>query len=278
MASYAIGDLQGCYDEFKQLLKRLKFKEGKDTLWLAGDLVNRGPKSLDTLRYVKDLGDSAITVLGNHDLHLLAKARGVRKCSSSSTLAPILKAKDCDELIEWLRHRPLLHYDKKTHTVMTHAGIYPLWKLSEARRYAKEAEAMIQSKHEVAFYREMYGNTPSIWRDDLVGYDRLRFIINAFTRMRYVDKHAALDMNYSCTPGKQPGHLIPWYQYPTRLKPRVTALFGHWSTVGEIHHPQAVPLDTGCVWGGCLTAVKVGDKARRLIQQPSTTNRLGKTA
>ena len=185
MAIYAIGDVQGCYSELCRLLEKIGFDPSLDTLWFCGDLVNRGPESLETLRFVKSLGNSAVTVLGNHDLHLLALHHGVKKTRDTSSLKKILKSPDRDELLDWLQQRPLLHYDDIQNTVLVHAGIHPAWGLSKARKLAGEVETALRGKKAARFLRKMYGNKPTAWSDDLDGARRLRFITNVFTRMRY---------------------------------------------------------------------------------------------
>ena len=232
MAIYAIGDVQGCYSELCRLLEKINFDPAEDTLWFCGDLVNRGPESLQTLKFVKSLGDSALTVLGNHDLHLLALHHGVKKVGDSTSLRKILKSPVRDELMDWLQTQPLLHYDKRHKAVVVHAGIHPAWGLSKARKLAGEVEAALQGKKAARFFRKMYGNTPVKWSDDLKGAKRLRFITNVFTRMRYFDRAQRLDF----TVNRSPRHylrsgLTPWFQMKATLREDVRVLFGHWSTL-----------------------------------------------
>lgn len=257
MAVFAIGDIQGCYDELQRLLERIKFNPAKDTLWFAGDLVNRGPKSLETLRFVKSLGAHAICVLGNHDLHLLALAAGNDKHKASDTLDEVLAAPDRDELLEWLRHRPLLHHDASLGFTLVHAGLPPQWDLGIASECARELETVLQSNDYTDFLRNMYGNQPARWSPSLQGIERLRFIVNCFTRMRYVSNEGDLDLASKGAPGTQPDGFVPWYAAPGRKSARLHILFGHWSTVGKVTGHNVYPLDTGCVWGGQLSALRL---------------------
>lgn len=258
MAIYALGDIQGCYDPLQQLLEQLKFDPAKDQLWFVGDLVNRGPNSLDTLRLVKSLGNSAVTVLGNHDLHLLALAHGNdRHFKPGSGLEEILDAKDGGELIDWLRHQPLLHHDEKRDLTMIHAGLPPQWSLKRACKCAAELERTLRSKHYSDFLAQMYGNEPDTWSDDLKGMDRLRFITNALTRLRFLDMDGALKMKEKGSPHDDHKGVLPWYAHPQRKTRKNTILFGHWSTLGYYHGHNVYALDSGCLWGGTLTALRV---------------------
>jgi bis(5'-nucleosyl)-tetraphosphatase (symmetrical) len=255
MATYAIGDLQGCYDSLLRLLDKLNFNESKDTLWFAGDLVNRGPDSLSTLRFVKSLGESAITVLGNHDLHLLAIAYKV-KTTRSTDLQRILDAEDRDELLQWLSSRPLLHHDTKLGYTMAHAGIYPFWELQQAQAYANELENTLKNNLS-DFLKHMYGNQPDNWNNSLTGFDRLRFICNSFTRMRFCNNDGTLDLCSNGAPGTIPDGAISWFDIAERKTKNERILFGHWSTLGNINNKNIYALDTGCVWGGKLTALRI---------------------
>ncbi len=258
MAIYAIGDVQGCYSELCRLLEKIDFDPAGDTLWFCGDLVNRGPESLQTLKFVKSLGNSALTVLGNHDLHLLALHHGVKKVRDSTSLRKILKSSDRDELMDWLQTQSLLHYDKRHKAVVVHAGIHPAWGLSKARKLAGEVEAALQGKKAARFFRKMYGDTPVKWSDDLKGAKRLRFITNVFTRMRYFDRAQRLDF----TVNRSPRHylrsgLTPWFQMKATLREDVRILFGHWSTLPVGCYGRCFALDGGCVWGGHMVALRV---------------------
>ncbi len=255
MACYAIGDIQGCYEELRALLNALDFSADRDQLWFVGDLVNRGPGSLQTLRFVRDLGDNAVTVLGNHDLHLLAAAYTAGKLND--TLAPIMDAPDRWSLLEWLRYRPLMVESPEWNAVMVHAGLPPQWDVPTAAACARELEQALQGADYRDFLAQMYGNQPARWDPALTGMDRLRFITNAFTRMRYCTPDGALDMDAKGTPGDQPAPLVPWFEAPERHNGGVHIVFGHWSTLGEVSNPLIHPLDTGCMWGGSLTAMEM---------------------
>lgn len=260
MATYAIGDIQGCFKPLQELLTKINFDPQKDTLWFTGDLVNRGPESLETLRYIKNLGDAAITVLGNHDLHLLAVSEGHEKFQhDSDTLNPILQAEDREELLSWLRHQPLVHHDELLNMSMVHAGLPPQWDLDQARVASKEVEDVLRSENYLDFFNHMYGNLPDVWNENLKGHDRLRFIVNCFTRLRFCNEKGKLALSAKGEPGTQPQGLIPWYQVPNRQSQNNTILFGHWSTLGLHRDDNVVALDTGCLWGGELTALRLED-------------------
>ena len=263
MATYAIGDLQGCYDSLLRLLEKINFDKTKDTIWFAGDLINRGPDSLSTLRFVKSLGSSAITVLGNHDLHLLAIVHGV-KTTRSQDLQRILDADDCDELMQWLSTRPLLHHDKKLNYTIAHAGIYPLWSLDQAKNYATELESELKNNLHV-FLNNMYGNKPDQWDESLTGFERLRFICNCFTRMRFCHQDGTLDFTSNGAPGTIPENTLPWFELKNRKTSNDKLLFGHWSTLGLINKENIFALDTGCVWGGKLTALRIDSETAEYI-------------
>ncbi len=269
MAIYAIGDLQGCYDPFRMLLDRIKFDPDEDKLWLVGDLVNRGPKSLKTLRYVKSLGDSVINVLGNHDLHLIALASGkVNDGKRFETLQKILKADDRDELIHWLRHRPLAHYDESLDTLLVHAGTHPSWTVRKTLARAAEVEAVLQSDDYKGLLGEMYGNTPRMWSGKLKGYKRLRFIINCLTRMRMITDKGRLNFAHSGPPHRARKNLVPWYDFDDAAWWGTRVVFGHWSALGLVVLPDLVCLDTGCIWGRQLTALRLDRKVARVYQVP----------
>lgn len=261
MSIYAIGDIQGCFDELLRLLDAISFDQRNDQLWFAGDLVNRGPKSLETLRFVKSLGESAITVLGNHDLHLLAAACDPNKSTKKSSLNQILEAPDRDELLDWLRHRPLLHTNDTF--CLIHAGLPPQWDLNTTRKMALLAEQALRAPDYRIFLRQMYGNTPDLWSPDLKGVARLRFIINCFTRMRYCDSEGRLDFDHAGPPGTQPAHLLPWFEVPNRKNSDSRIVCGHWSSLGYYEGQNCYAIDTGCLWGGQLTALKLGDPVQR---------------
>ena len=269
MAHYAIGDIQGCAAAFHALLRAVSFRPSRDTLWLVGDLVNRGPESLTVLREVMRLGSSAVTVLGNHDLHLLAVVAGGRTVSPSDTFADVLGAPDLAELVDWLRRRPLLHYDANTRRVLVHAGIPPSWTLAQARAAAGEVERALRGRTWRAALRTMYGNEPAAWRERLSPAERRRYTINALTRMRFCDLEGRLDMKETGPPGSQPKHLVPWFDVPGRLAADVHVVFGHWAALGLVRRADITALDTGCVWGNRLTAVRL-DRAAEPIHVDCT--------
>lgn len=258
MATYAIGDVQGCYDALRRLLDQISFDPIVDRLWLAGDLINRGPQSLATLRFVRSLGDRAITVLGNHDLHWLAVAHGGRK-GRRDTLDELQQAPDRVELIDWLRARPLLHVEGKV--AMVHAGLAPQWTVEEARRCASDVEAMLRNDDYASLLGQMYGDEPDRWDPELAGIPRLRFIINCLTRLRYCSAEGRIDPLPKGTPGSQPAGLMPWFAVPSPRWAGTTIICGHWSTLGRVHWPEygVWGLDTGCVWGERLTALRIDD-------------------
>jgi len=258
MAIYAIGDIQGCYSELCRLLEKIEFDSSLDTLWFCGDLVNRGPESLQTLRFVKSLGSSAVTVLGNHDLHLLALHHGVKKSRDTSCLNEILESPDRDELLDWLQRRPLLHYDEIHKAVLVHAGIHPAWGLSKARKLAGEVETALRGDQAAEYFLKMYGNKPTIWSDDIDGSKRLRFITNVFTRMRYFRTPQELDFDANGNPRKYlSSGLTPWYEIEATLRDDIRVLFGHWSTLPVGCYGRCFALDGGCVWGGHMVALRI---------------------
>jgi bis(5'-nucleosyl)-tetraphosphatase (symmetrical) len=276
MATYAIGDIQGCGDEFEILLERLRFDPSHDQLWLVGDLVNRGPRSLDVLRKVKSLGDAAIAVLGNHDLHLLAVALAGKRTKAQDTLQPILAAPDRDQLLAWLRHRPLLHHDSALNYTMLHAGLPPQWDLDQALACARELETALRDPdHGLALLGEMYGNQPSIWSDDLLGMDRLRFITNCLTRLRYCRADGHLELAFKGGIEDAPAHAIPWFRVPGRRSRDLRIVCGHWSTLGYHQGDGVLSIDTGCVWGQKLCAVRLDRQASPLFVPCSSSGLSG---
>ncbi len=261
MSIYAIGDVQGCYPELIALLDKINFDANTDTLWFTGDLINRGPMSLEALRFVKSLGDKHPVVLGNHDLHLLALHYGIDRSNRSDTLDQILTATDKNDLIEWLRHRPLLHADNNF--VMTHAGLAPMWDLNKARALAQEVELVLRGNAPIVLLSTMYGNQPDYWKDELTGVDRLRCIVNYFTRMRFCYADGRLDLSYKGDLNNKPDELIPWFDVKERANVDEKIIFGHWAALGgKADAPNVFPLDTGCVWGNCLTAMRLEDEKR----------------
>jgi bis(5'-nucleosyl)-tetraphosphatase (symmetrical) len=257
MATYAIGDIQGCFEQLQELLHRLKFDPDQDQLWFTGDLVNRGPGSLETLRFVKALGTQAITVLGNHDLHLLAVAAGYVPKHKKDTIDDILNAPDREELLEWLRQQPLIHHDTRLGYTLLHAGLPPHWDLNDAQQHAHEVETVLRGDEYHGFLEHMYGNKPNRWSDDLEGWDRLRFITNCFTRLRYCDAKGKLCLKSKGRPGSQPKPYLPWFEVPGRASRDMHIVFGHWSALGTHNVAGVYALDTGCLWGGKLTAMRL---------------------
>lgn len=264
MAVYAIGDIQGCYADLQRLLEKLNFDPAQDTLWLVGDLVNRGFQSLQVLRFVKSLGERAITVLGNHDLHLLAVDAGL-KTTRQADLHAILDAPDRRELIDWLRQRPLLHHDAKLGFTMVHAGLSPDWDLATAQQCAQELQDVLCGDDYRDFLRVMYGDRPRKWSRLLYGKRRLRYICNAFTRIRYCTRRGKLMLHEKGSPGSQAKNLMPWFDVPDRKSRELRLVFGHWSTLGAFHAPGIYALDSGCVWGGALTALALSTEIPRFI-------------
>lgn len=257
MATYAIGDVQGCYDQLQRLLEAVRFDPAADRLWFAGDLVNRGPRSLEVLRLVRDLGDRAVAVLGNHDLHLLAAWHDRGRVKPGDSLEPILRAPDGEALIHWLRHRPLLHHDPALDYTLVHAGLSPQWDRQTAFACAAELHATLRGPDYETFLHHMYGNRPKRWSPDLTGWERLRYAVNCFTRLRFCDPDGTLELSQKGAPGEQPAPLVPWFQVPGRRNRDLRILFGHWSTLGLYRGDGVVALDTGCLWGGRLTALRL---------------------
>ncbi len=268
MATYAIGDIQGCYDELRTLLDRVAFDPEHDVLWCVGDLVNRGPNSLGVLRFFKALGDHAQVVLGNHDLHLLAVAAGNKSHHEDDSLHDVLTAPDRDELLDWLRHRPLLFTDTRKQFTLIHAGLAPQWDLLQAQQCANEVEQVLRDPdHYQAFLAALYGNEPQQWRDDLSGIDRLRFIVNCLTRLRYCSVDGQLLLKEKGPLGSQSSKARPWFQLPQRRTQHDRIIFGHWSTLGYYADHNVWALDSGCLWGGQLTAVRVRRKKQMRVTQ-----------
>jgi bis(5'-nucleosyl)-tetraphosphatase (symmetrical) len=261
MAVYAIGDLQGCYDEFRALLDRLSFDPGRDRLWLTGDLVNRGPGSLPALRFVRSLGAAANVVLGNHDLHLLAMAAdAARPRRRGDTLDAVLAAPDRDELLAWVAHLPLVHADTALGWCMVHAGLPPQWDLETAAACGREVEAALAAGPD-EFLAAMYGDEPDRWSASLAGTSRLRFTVNCLTRLRYCAPDGRLLLHLKGPPSAAPPGALPWFKVPGRRSATERIVFGHWSALGYYAGEGVVSLDTGCVWGGALTALRLDASA-----------------
>ena len=265
MALYAIGDVQGCDRELAQLLEALDFSKERDHLWFVGDLVNRGPDSLGVLRRIRALGAAATVVLGNHDLHLLAVVLGGVRTRSGDTLEAVLQARDRAELLDWLITRPVLHVDSERRLALLHAGMPPQWDLATAQGCARELERALRSRPELLF-AQMYGDKPDLWDEGLEGLDRLRFIANCFTRLRYLDAQGRLALRAKGSPKKAAAAaLVPWFAAADARWRGSRIVFGHWSTLGFHQDADVVGLDTGCVWGGQLTALRLDTAAARPV-------------
>jgi bis(5'-nucleosyl)-tetraphosphatase (symmetrical) len=260
MATYAIGDLQGCADELDALLAQLPFDAARDRLWFVGDLVNRGPKSLATLRFVRALGEAAVVVLGNHDFHLLCLAEGHAKRRPSDTLDEVLAAPDAPQLLQWLRARPLMHVEAGH--AMVHAGLLPQWSIKRAQALAREVEAALRGERYREFLAHLYGAQPHAWRDELTGWDRLRVVVNAMARLRFCN--AAGEMELAAKGASAPPGYRPWFEL--RPADELPIICGHWSALGLKLTEKLAALDTGCVWGGSLSALRLED--RQLFQLP----------
>lgn len=261
MATYAIGDVQGCFDELQHLLKNVGYTKS-DRLWFVGDLVNRGPKSLQVLRFVKELGDKAIAVLGNHDLHLITQHEGIERPRKDDTLKEVLEAQDATELVGWLRTRPMMHVEAGY--AMVHAGLLPQWGIDKALKLGKEVESALAAPNYREFLANMYGSQPEQWSDSLTGWDRLRVIVNAMTRMRFCTPEGRMDLRpkgVEASPGT-----LAWYE--TRTRPEERIVFGHWSQLGLKVSERFAALDSGCVWGGQLTALRLEDRALHQVPCP----------
>ncbi len=264
MAIYAVGDIQGCYDEFARLLDTLSLDPNRDELWLVGDLVNRGPRSAEVLRLARSLGEHVVVVLGNHDLHLIALACGNQARATDRALRSVLAAPDASELLDWLRHQHLAYYRPELNTLMVHAGIPPAWDPLQTVKLAREVEQVLRGTGCGAFMAELYGDQPDRWVPGLTGHERLRFITSALTRIRYCSPDGRLDFRETGPPGQQRAGLIPWFEMPGRASRMVRVVFGHWSSLGLVQRDRLLALDTGCVWGRRLTAVRLDGPARVL--------------
>jgi bis(5'-nucleosyl)-tetraphosphatase (symmetrical) len=268
MTTWAIGDIQGCHEELRALVAQLGFRADRDQLWFTGDLVNRGPHSVETLRYVRSLGDNAITVLGNHDLHLLAVAFATkRKIKSADTIEDVLGARDRDTLLEWLLSRPLTHYDATRKTLLVHAGLVPQWTADTAASLAREVEAALK-KDPRALFDEMYGDQPDTWSDSLKGIDRLRFAINVLTRLRVCTRDGRVDLKMKGGVKDIRAPFRPWFEWDNRESRDVQVIFGHWSALDFVRTHGVVGLDTGCVWGGSLTALDIDAADAKPVSTP----------
>lgn len=262
VATYVIGDVQGCFEAFKELLVAVAYNPAQDRLWLAGDLVNRGENSIGMLRWCMANDDHIVAILGNHDLHLLAVAEGFVPAHRNDTLAEILDAPDRVAVLDWLRRRPMLH--REGDWLMVHAGLLPEWSPDQAEALACELEAALRGPDYLDFLARMYGNEPRHWSPALTGQDRLRLIANVMTRLRYLHRDGGMEFQHKCAPADAPEELTPWYDMPDRRSSAVKVLFGHWSTLGLLARGDVVSLDTGCLWGGQLSAIRLEDS--RLFQ------------
>lgn len=271
MATYAIGDIQGCYEEFALLLDHVDFKTDRDTLWLLGDLINRGPDNVSVVRRVMEMGDAAIVVLGNHDLHYLAVHRGGHTPNRSDTFTDLLDSPIADEASDWFREQRFFYRDKALGYVMAHAGIPHLWRMKQALALAGEVEEVIQGSACEQYFREMYGNEPDVWQEDLEGMPRWRVITNYFTRMRLVDANGVMNFSHKGALEDAPAGLSPWFAFERPQPIRQKILFGHWAALeGHTGDERFVGLDTGCVWGRALTALRLEDG--RLFQAEAVKN------
>jgi bis(5'-nucleosyl)-tetraphosphatase (symmetrical) len=271
LSTYAIGDLQGCFAPLERVVEKLQFDPARDRLWFVGDLVNRGPDSLRCLRFVKSLGSAAVSVLGNHDLHLACVAEGVERRRKRDTLDDVLEAPDRDELVAWLRARPLMHVEGGF--ALVHAGLLPQWTVARARELAAEVEARLSGPDYRELLERMYGDHPDRWSDDLTGIDRLRVIVNAMTRLRVVDADGAMVLKFKGEPGEANDAWTPWFDAPGRASRDHTIVFGHWSALGLCLRPDVLGLDSGCVWGRSLSAVRLEDRALFQVPCPPVTGR-----
>ncbi|HWA13161.1 MAG TPA: symmetrical bis(5'-nucleosyl)-tetraphosphatase [Burkholderiales bacterium] len=262
MSTYAIGDLQGCFDALEELLDECRFDCRRDRLWFVGDLVNRGPQSLEILRFVKSLGKAAVSVLGNHDLHMLMVAEGRVKPHRQDTLQAVLEAPDREELLAWVRHLPLVHVEGEY--VMVHAGLLPSWDAAQAARLAREVEAALRGPAWPELMMHMYGNQPDHWEESLAGYDRLRVIINAMTRLRICTVEGRMEFAHKGRLEDIPKGYMPWFAVPGRASASSTVICGHWSALGLLAEKNLLALDSGCLWGRRLSAVRLED--RRVFQ------------
>ena len=261
MAIYAIGDIQGCLTPLKRVLDKVRFDPAIDRLWIAGDLVNRGPDSLETLRFIYSIRDAVVAILGNHDLHLLALAAGCRQANKYDTLQTILDAPDKAVLLDWLRHQPLLHCDDRVGYTIVHAGIPPQWSITQARGYAAEVEAVLQSSQCQYFLAHMYGNQPDKWDDGLTDYRRWRVITNCLTRMRFCTADGRLNLTAKGDIKNAPEGYLPWFKHAARKASKDNIIFGHWAALrGSVAEGNIFALDSGCVWGDELTVMRLSDR------------------
>lgn len=274
MAVWAIGDVQGCYGALNALLQEIGFNASRDRLWFVGDLVNRGPQSLEVMRLVRGLGEAATVVLGNHDLHLAMLADGHGVHHGEDTLGPVLAAPDRDELLGWLRAQPLMHVEGEY--ALVHAGLLPTWTVGEARELAAQVEAALQADNYRMFLANMRGSEPRSWDESLTGWPRLRVIVNALTRLRFCTPDGIMEFRHKGVPQHPPEGFLPWFRVPQRRSADHTIIFGHWSALGLLCEPNLAGLDSGCLWGGALTALRLED--RRIVQLRCNETQVGVSA
>jgi bis(5'-nucleosyl)-tetraphosphatase (symmetrical) len=270
MATYAIGDLQGCFGSLQELMDRIGFRQAEDRLWFVGDLVNRGPQSLEILRFVKSLGERAVTILGNHDLHLLMVAEGRARQHPKDTLNDILTAPDRSQLLNWLRGLPLMHIEGDY--AMVHAGLLPSWSIAKACDLARETEQALQGPDWRKLMDHMYGNQPDRWDESLRGYDRLRVVINAMTRLRICTPDGRMEFSHKGTLSDIPAGYVAWFAVPGRKSADSTIVCGHWSAIGLVAQANLLALDSGCLWGGRLSAVRLEDRRIYQVACPQLAN------
>lgn len=270
MATYAIGDVQGCYSALQSLLGEIGFSPSRDRLWLVGDLVNRGDASLEVLRFLRSLGDVAVTTLGNHDLHLVMLAEGCSRFNKEDTLDAVLAAPDRDDLLAWLRAQSMFHVEGEY--AMVHAGILPSWSIRRARELGREVESALTAPDYPEFLANMWGSEPTQWNEHLRGWDRLRVIVNAMTRMRFCTLEGQMEFRSKGPPDMAPAGYLPWFAVPGRASATHTVICGHWSALGFRHEEKLLALDSGCLWGGSLTAVRLED--RKIFQHPCARSRM----
>ena len=273
MALYAIGDVQGCYDSLQQLLDRIRFNPGHDRLWFTGDLVNRGPRSADVVRFVAGLGDRAVAVLGNHDLHLLASVATGSSPAPEDTFNDILFASDSEYLLSWIASRPLIHRDPPSGYALVHAGLLAQWSVDDAVRLAGEVEAILRGTKSGEFLKHMYGDFPDCWNDEISGVDRWRLIVNGFTRLRFCYPDGRMDFCCNGPPGSQSHPVLPWFQIPARRSRGERIVFGHWSLLGCWNADGVIGVDTGCPWGRQLTAVRLDVEPPEFVSVPCPASR-----
>lgn len=262
MATYAIGDVQGCLDPLVALLEKINFNPSQDRIWFTGDIINRGSQSLETIEFIQSLGDSMTMVLGNHDLHLLAVYYGDAEAKAYDTLDAILKSPECPQICNWLRHQPILHHDPQLNYTLAHAGIFPEWDLEQAQKYAAELESALRGPEHTEFFKNMYGDYPDHWEDGYSGIERLRFITNCFTRMRLCGPGDRLNLKKKGPPKDAPENYVPWFKIADRANKDLNIIFGHWAALEceTYAEPGIFPVDSGCVWGRCLTALRLEDR------------------